>query len=101
MVAVTDSVGGFVEAFEEAHARAGRAELADFLPPEGHPLRLDVLRELVRIDLEHGWRRGRPTPLDDYRRRFPELFRDTASLREILFEDYRLRQQAGSFDRGF
>src|SRR5262245_58399029 len=98
MPADASALAGFVEAFEQAHARDGSAELARFLPPPGHPLRLDVLRELVCIDLEHGWTRGRPTPVDDYRRRFPELFEAREAVRELLFEDYRLRVQAEEGD---
>src|SRR5262249_31633838 len=95
-------VSAFVEAFEEAHARDGHADLARFLPPAGHPLRLGVLLELVCIDLEHGWVAGRPTPVGDYRRRFPELFEAPEAVRDVLFEDYRLRVQAeeGSLDPG-
>src|SRR5262249_39418691 len=85
----------FIEAYESAQARDGTADLAAFLPPEGHPLRLRVLRELVRVGREYGGERGRPTPLEDYRRRFPELFADRESLRAIAFEEYRLRRQAG------
>jgi serine/threonine protein kinase/predicted Zn-dependent protease len=89
----TATLGNFIEAFEAAVARDGHADLARFLPPPGHPLRHDVLRELVRIDLEHGWLRGQPTPVDHYRQQFPELFEDSEAVREVLFEDYRLRLQ--------
>jgi serine/threonine protein kinase/tetratricopeptide (TPR) repeat protein len=91
VIAAPGNLGSFVEAYELAHGRGEQAELEHFLPPPGHPLRLAVLRELVRIDLEHGWLAGQPTPLDSYRRRFPELFADTAAVREVLFEEYRLR----------
>jgi tetratricopeptide (TPR) repeat protein len=91
VIATPGNLDSFVEAFELAHGRGEQVELEHFLPPPGHPLRLAVLRELVRIDLEHGWLAGRPTPLDSYRRRFPELFADAAAVREVLFEEYRLR----------
>jgi serine/threonine protein kinase/Flp pilus assembly protein TadD len=89
------NLGNFVEAYEEARARDGWADLEAFLPPSGHPLRLAVLRELVRIDLEHGWLAGKPTPLERYRHRFPELFANPSDVREVLFEEYRLRLEAG------
>jgi serine/threonine protein kinase/tetratricopeptide (TPR) repeat protein len=54
-----------------------------------------VLRELVRIDLEYGWVRGRPRALPDYQRDFPRLFEDPEAVRAITFEEYRLRRQAG------
>ena len=85
----------FIEAYEAAHARDGRAELADFAPAADHPAYLPILCELVRIDLEFGWRRGRARGLQEYRRQFPRLFADPESLRAIAFEDYRLRRRAG------
>ncbi len=51
----------------------GQADLAAFLPAPDHPLYQPVLCELVRVDLEYGWKRGRPVPLEDYRGRFPDL----------------------------
>ena len=71
------------------------ADLEGFLPTSEHPLYLSVLRELVRVDLEYGWQRHQPRSLEDYRRRFPALFADPASLEAVAFEEYRLRQQAG------
>ncbi|MBL8797061.1 MAG: serine/threonine protein kinase, partial [Planctomycetia bacterium] len=84
-----------VDAFEQAQHETGAADLADFLPPPEHPLYLPVLRELVRVDLEYGWKRRQPRGLDDYRQRFPRLFDDPTSLRDVTFEEYRLRKQAG------
>jgi serine/threonine protein kinase/Tfp pilus assembly protein PilF len=85
----------FIEAYEATQARAGQADLAEFLPDRDHPLYEPVLRELVRVDLEYGWQRGRPRPLEEYQTRFPELFRQPDSLEAIAFEEYRLRRQAG------
>ena len=66
----------FVDAYESARAGGGEVDIADFLPPFKNPLYLPVLRELVRVDLEYGWRAARPCQLEDYQRRFPELFSD-------------------------
>jgi serine/threonine protein kinase/tetratricopeptide (TPR) repeat protein len=85
----------FVQAFEETYLERGAADPAAFLPPVGHPLRAAVLHELVRVDLEFGWERGRPGRLDEYRRAFPELDDDPDGLREIAFEEFRLRRRAG------
>jgi serine/threonine protein kinase/Tfp pilus assembly protein PilF len=84
----------FIATFEAARGGCADVELAEFVPPPGHPLRRPVLRELVRVDLEYGWKEGRPRSLDDYRRRFPELADDPEGLGEIAFEEERLRQQA-------
>jgi serine/threonine protein kinase/tetratricopeptide (TPR) repeat protein len=88
-------LNAFIEAYESAQARDGQADLADFLPAPGHPLRAAVLRELVRVDLEYGWERGQPRPVQDYLRQFPELATDETALRAVAFEEYRLWQQAG------
>jgi serine/threonine protein kinase/Tfp pilus assembly protein PilF len=85
----------FVAAFETAQARDGPVDLAAFLPGPAHPLYREVLRELVRVDLEYGWSRGRARSLEEYRRTFPQLFQDPEDLRAITFEEYRLRRQAG------
>ena len=65
------------------------------MPPAVHPHYVSVLRELVCVDLDYGWGRGEPTPLDEYRRRFPALFADPETARAIVWEDYRQRRQAG------
>jgi eukaryotic-like serine/threonine-protein kinase len=88
-------LGDFVEAFEAAQDRDGPAVLAAFLPAPDDPLYLPVLCELVRVDLDRGWQRGRPRPLEEYVRRFPDAFQDLKALGEVAFEEYRLRRQAG------
>lgn len=88
-------VNAYVEAYEAAQLRCGAADIADFLPASDHPLYREVLRELVRVDLEYGWQRGTPPRLEDYRRRFPQLFADPAAVADIAYEDYRQRLLAG------
>lgn len=85
----------FVEAYEEAQARDGRADLAAYLPAPDHPLYLAVLCELVRVDLEYAWEGGRPRRLEEYLAEFPALRRDPERLRQAAFEECRLRRQAG------
>src|SRR5262249_22204137 len=91
----SEALDDFVEAYESARERGGTVDLASFLPPPDHSLYLPVLRELVRVDLEYGWRSARPCGLEHYQSRFPELFTDRGCLQEITFEDYRLRRQFG------
>jgi serine/threonine protein kinase/Flp pilus assembly protein TadD len=85
----------FVEAFEAARRQPGRVDLADFLPPPADPLFLPVLRELVCVDLDYGWDRDEPTPLEEYRKQYPALFADPAGVRAVVWEDYRQRRLAG------
>ena len=76
-----------VDAFEEAFAREGCADISCFLPDRDHPSYRAVLCELIRVDLEHSWVRGRPKHLAGYLAVFPELFCDPVSLRAIAFEE--------------
>jgi serine/threonine protein kinase/tetratricopeptide (TPR) repeat protein len=89
----------YVVAFEAAREQDPDAALAQFLPPPTHSLYAGVVRELVRIDLEQGWGRGRPTSLDAYRQQFPNVFCDPDALEEIAFEEYRQRREAGQNPR--
>jgi tetratricopeptide (TPR) repeat protein len=92
---VWEDIDPFVAAYEESQARAGRAEVAAFLPEPCHPHFRSILRELIRVDLEYGWRGGQARPVEDYLAAFPELREDQAALQAIAFEEYRLRRQAG------
>jgi hypothetical protein len=89
------ALNDFIEAFETAQARGETPALAAFLPEAPHPLYRAVLSELIRVDLEYSWKRGRPKRVEDYRLLFPDLFEDAAAARAIAFEEYRLRRQAG------
>ncbi|HEV3443111.1 MAG TPA: tetratricopeptide repeat protein, partial [Gemmataceae bacterium] len=91
----SEELDEFVEAYESVRARDGDVDIANFLPPADHSLYMPVLRELVRVELEYGWRAARPCTLESYQRRFPELFHDRDCLQEITFEEYRLRRQLG------
>jgi eukaryotic-like serine/threonine-protein kinase len=85
----------YIKAFEEARAGDPSARLADFLPRGDRALYPDVLRELVRVDLELSWQGEHGKRLEDYAAEFPELFGDPGALQEIAFEEYRLRRLAG------
>jgi HD-GYP domain-containing protein (c-di-GMP phosphodiesterase class II) len=87
-------LGDYVEAFELALLE-GPADFRTFLPDPEDALYQPVLRELIRVDLEHGWQRGQPRRLEEYRYLCPEIFADSVGLQEIAFEEYRLRRQAG------
>jgi serine/threonine protein kinase len=83
-----------IEAFEEALGRSPDTDLAPFLPEPNHDQYPQILAELVRVDLEHAWTRGRKRQVDDYRR-FPGLIENTSVLAAVAFEEYRLRRRAG------
>ena len=85
----------YVAAYEAARAGNEQADPAAFLPPSEHPLHGEVLRELIRVDLEYAWRSGQRRRLEDYEAAFSHLFQNPEALREIAFEEYRLRRLAG------
>ncbi len=90
-----EELDDFVRAFEDAYCRYGVADPAAYLPPADHPLHAAVLRELIRVDMEYRWEQGLPKPLEDYQGAFPGLSDDRDALKEIAFEEFRLRYQAG------
>jgi serine/threonine protein kinase/tetratricopeptide (TPR) repeat protein len=90
-----EEIDPYIEAFEQAHARDGRADLADFLPEAGHPQYLAVLCELVRADIEYTWRGGTPRRTEDYLAAFPALRTDPDGLCAVAFEEYRQRRLSG------
>lgn len=88
-----EGLDAFLESYETAQDQSGTANLAEFLPPPDHPLYGQVLRELVRVDMEYAWKRGEPCTTSEYVQRFPLLNRDPLGLAEIVFEEKRLRAQ--------
>ncbi|HEY7329537.1 MAG TPA: protein kinase [Gemmataceae bacterium] len=91
----SEELDRFIAAYEAAQVRDGQADLTSFLPADNHPLFREVLCELVRVELEFAWKRGQRPNLEAYLSRFPQLAEDRKILGEILFEEYRLRRQAG------
>ncbi len=89
-----DELDAFVEAFEAVRSE-GPAEIEEFLPEPTHPLYAEILRELVRIDLEYSWKAGQPRSLEDYQAAFPGLLEDPGAVQELAYEEFRLRHQAG------
>jgi WD40 repeat protein/tetratricopeptide (TPR) repeat protein len=81
----------FEEAWDE-HLLAARVER---LPPPGQPLRLPALIELVKIDLERNWQRGRHLTLGDYLARYPELGPAEALPPDLLLAEEEVCQQFG------
>ncbi len=84
-----------VESYEDAQARGGRADIAEFLPDREHPQYVEIACELVRVDLEYSFERGQPKRLDDYRSVCCDLFDDRHCLEQAAFEEYRLRHRSG------
>lgn len=85
----------YVVALEEAYRQQASVELTQLVPATQHPLFDDIVRELVRVDIELRAERGTRVDLDFYHARFPSLFTRRDDLEAVAYEDYRQRQLAG------
>ena len=47
-----------IDSFEAAHVAGDDVVVRDFLPKDDHPHYNEIAVELIRVDLEHRWRRG-------------------------------------------
>jgi hypothetical protein len=92
---VPADVDAFLARYEAAQERDGKADLEEYLPEPGHPLRKAVLRELVRVELEYTWKQGQRRTVEHYRQTYPELFNDPDAVQQIAFEEFRQRQLSG------
>ena len=81
--------------FEEAWDEHRLAAQVERLPSPGHPLRLPALLELVKIDLERSWQRGRRPSLADYAARYPELGPAEALPADLLLAEEEVCRQFG------
>jgi tetratricopeptide (TPR) repeat protein len=79
-----------LDRFEQAWQAGGTPDLADYLPPAGHPRRTALLAELACIDLERRRKAGQPARADDYLGRFPELANDRRAVLDLLRWEDRL-----------
>lgn len=89
------AIAAIVDRFEQARSESVAVDWQSFLPDSGHPLHTQIAAELVRVDMERRWNAGERCRLADYRDITPLLFSDRDRLREVAFEEYRLRRQAG------
>jgi serine/threonine protein kinase len=66
------------------------------LPPAGSPLRLAALNEMVKIDLERQWQKGRQVLLESYLKAYPELGTSATVSLDLMQAEYQVRQQFGA-----
>src|SRR5262245_45557122 len=91
----TNYLNDYASAFQTALHLFEVAELTEFLPSPDHPRYLEILCELVRIELVHGWKIDKPTSLDTYLQRYPQINEKPAFLYRIANEEFSLRRKAG------
>jgi len=86
-------VEGWLAEFEQCWDEGQLARRVAQLP-DG-PQRLAALIEMVKIDLEHNWQRGRRVAVEDYLSAYPELGTgDTAAL-DLLMAESEARRAVG------
>src|SRR5439155_9974628 len=82
--------------YERAWSRTDPIDFGDCLPPADDRLRFPALQELIKCDMEHRWRGGRPIHVEDYLQRFAELRGDSETLTQLLLEEFRSRERHGN-----
>ena len=95
LVVPEDDLDRRVAAYEAAWNADEPVLLERFLAPRSSPIYPRLLAELIRIDLEFRWSRGERPRLESYRGRDPDLFADPSWVRDLAFEEFRLRRAMG------
>lgn len=81
-----------ISAFESAFLRDPTVDLNDFVPDDGHPQKIEILVELIRVEMEFRWDRGDEVRASSYFARFPVLQKNSAIADVILGEESRLHR---------
>ena len=76
--------------FEEAISISSSVDFRNFLPDQDHPDYSRIASELIRIDLEYCWSRGKYRPMKWYQNLLPKLFEDDEVCQAVSFEIQRL-----------
>lgn len=84
-----------LQAFEGAYTPGFRPNISDYLPPENRNDYLEFVTELIRVDIELSRQYGLSSSLEDYKKRYADVFADPRSCDRICFEDYRTRVDSG------
>jgi serine/threonine protein kinase len=69
--------------------------LAEFVPPGSTAVRRLALVELVKLDIDYRYQRGRPKRIEDYLAEFPELRGESGVPCDLIFEEFQARRRAG------
>src|SRR5687767_6113094 len=76
--------------FADALKKGMAGDWSTFLADLEGKMRLALLGELVKIDLDHRWSRGEKPLIDEYVVRFPELGPLHAVPCDLIVEEFRL-----------
>jgi serine/threonine protein kinase len=81
--------------FEAAWQRGSRPALADYLPPEDHPRRQEMVLELLKLDLEYRLQAGQTAPLLPVYRRQEGVALSKADQVALIALEYQRRWERG------
>jgi formylglycine-generating enzyme required for sulfatase activity/serine/threonine protein kinase len=81
--------------FDQRWEEGVLARRAEQIPP-GSSWRLPALAEMVKIDLERQWQRGRQVSLESYLKEFPELGSPGDVSADLIQAEYEVRRQFGA-----
>ncbi|MCI0459095.1 MAG: serine/threonine protein kinase [Gemmataceae bacterium] len=90
-----EKVEAWLFEFQRCWTDARMKQWLAHLPPADSPLRLPALIELVRIDLENHWRRGRKPRVEAYLRSHKELAETVEALPYLIAAECEVRKQVG------
>src|SRR5262245_40617182 len=90
-----DIADRFEKAWQKVETPGEVVDPNRFLPPRGHSLRTIALNELIKIDLEMRWKRGRAIDLEQYLEKFPELGPARDLHAQLIFEEFLVRHRHG------
>jgi predicted Ser/Thr protein kinase len=97
---LSDDERGALEAwlvdFDRSWGGRGLRSWVRKLPPAGGRLRRAALVEMVKIDLEHRWQRGRPARLEAYVKAVPELGPPACLPADLILAEYEARRESGA-----
>lgn len=79
--------------FANALSKGMADDWSSFLDNLDGRMRLAVLGELIKIDLDHRWSHGEKPLLDEYLKRFPELGPTHVVTPDLICEELRLRRK--------
>jgi serine/threonine protein kinase len=89
-----DLLDGLIQRLEQAWQTAGTADLAQFVPPPGHPTRQTALVALIQTDQELCWQHGRTKTVGDYLAEWPELREQGDCVGTLTASEARLRLES-------
>ena len=90
-----DKVHELANRFESDWSATEPLDLSAYLPEEGDPLRLVVLHELVKSDMDFCWQAGQRIYLENYLDDYPELGNPESVSVSLVAEEVRIRKECG------